>query len=73
MAAEVTESYVDPGDTRNDVLELLAEGKPWVFVRAHSLPDGGLGLKVETGGGVADVATIRNLLTKTLDALPEGN
>lgn len=66
---EYKETQVPDGDTRNDVLELLASGKPWAFIIA-----GGKGkdldLSVEVGGGIADAATLRNLLDKTLRALP---
>jgi hypothetical protein len=71
MAAEVTENYVDPGDTRNDVLETLAEHLPWVFIVCRIDLGGAIDLKVDCGGGIPDAATIRNLLQKTLDALPE--
>jgi hypothetical protein len=74
MAGDVERTVTDvpAGDTRNDVLELLADGNPWVFVYAHDLPvSEGFGLKVEVGGGVHDTRTIRSLLNKTLAALPE--
>ena len=70
MATEYKETEVEAGDTRNDVLELLAEGHPWVFVSCEIDGDGGLNLKCETGGGIPDTATVRSLLQKTIDALP---
>jgi hypothetical protein len=73
MAGDIKRLITDApeGDARNDVLELLADGNPWVFVYAHNLAGDGLGLKVETGGGVRDTTTLRSLLTKTLNALPK--
>lgn len=70
MAVEKTVTEVEPGDTRNDVLDTLAEGEPWVFIIARiDRASGELALKVEVGGGIPDEETIRNLLEKTIRAL----
>jgi hypothetical protein len=72
MAAEVSTHDVDPADPKNNMLNLLADGKPWLFLTAdHDGP--GLAMSVETGGGVRDINMIRNMLTLTLDALPDGD
>ncbi len=67
---EYKETEVEPGDHRTGIFEVLSEGSPFVFVVCHIDPDGSLDLKVETGGGVSDAATVRSLLEKTLAALP---
>lgn len=69
MTADVSMREIEPGDTKNDILNTLAAGRPWVFLSA-SVDDDGIDMSVETGGGVRDVATIRKMLTLTLDALP---
>lgn len=69
--AEVAQYEIGPGDTRNDVLNTLAGGKPWVMVTASNAPGDDLDISVETGGGIRNVTMIRNLLTATLNALPE--
>ena len=66
---EVTQQEVEPGDPVNDVLNTLAQGKPFLFVVAEVDEDGGIGLKVETGGGVRNVDDIRNILRLTEKAL----
>ncbi len=70
MATEYKETEVPPGDTRSEILETLGGGHPFVFVVCQIDGDGSLDLKVETGGGVRDAATVRSLLEKTLAALP---
>jgi hypothetical protein len=70
MATEYKETEVPDGDTRNEVLEMFAQGHPWVFVFCEIDGGGGLNLKCETGGGIGDAATVRSLLQKTIDALP---
>jgi hypothetical protein len=70
MAAKYTESEVPEGDPRNGVLEALAGGNPWLFVTSDLDSEGGLSLRVETGGGIASAATVRNMLTKILAGLP---
>jgi hypothetical protein len=70
MATEYKETEVLEGDTRSEVLELLAENHPWVFVYAAFDEDGAMDLKLECGGGIRDAATVRALLEKTLAALP---
>lgn len=66
---EYSEEEIDPGeDPRQDMLEHLASGKPWVFVVADHCGDG-IGLKVNVGGGIPDGATVRRLLEMTLKAL----
>lgn len=72
MAAdEVRVTEVAADETVNDMLEAAAHGNPWVFVYAYDLPGDGLGISCEVGGGVRAVKTIRALLTKALNALPE--
>jgi len=70
VTTEYKETEIPEGDTRNEVLETLAGGHPWVFVICEIDDEGGLNLKCETGGGVRDAATVRSLLEKTLAALP---
>lgn len=66
-----TETEIPPGDIRTDMLETLSGGLPFVFVYANVSGDGQIDLKMEVGGGITDVKTVRSLLQKTLDALPE--
>lgn len=70
---EYIETKVSPGDTRTDILETLSGGLPFAFVYASFSDGGQLDLKMEVGGGVTDVKTVRSLLQKTLDALPAGD
>lgn len=65
MAAEVTQREVNPGDPVNDVLNALAGGKPFLFVVASVDTEGGIDLRVETGGGVRNTDDIRNILRLT--------
>lgn len=67
---EVEESRAPEGDPRYELLEGLAQGMPWVLIRVRGLSDGAFALALEVGGGVDNNATIRNLLLKTLRALP---
>ncbi len=69
--AEVTQREIEPGDLRNDTLNLLADGQPWVMLTAKDAPGDGLAIDIETGGGLRDMMMIRNLLTAALNALPE--
>jgi hypothetical protein len=66
---EYVETHVPPGDTKNDILETLAGGQPWVFIVAGG-EGTDLDLKVETGGGIRDTVLLRALLEKTLAAMP---
>lgn len=68
---EYKETVVPDGDTRSEVLDMLCDGNPWALIVAQNAPGDELDLKVEVGGGVADVDTLRSLLTKTLKALPQ--
>lgn len=70
---EYVETEVKPGDTRSDVLETLAGGHPFVFVWVIIDPEsGGLDLKAEVGGGIADSQTARSLLQRAINAMPAG-
>lgn len=67
MATEYVETAED-ADERSTILEIFAEGEPYVFITTY--PDGdGFGVKLETNIGRAGV--VRRLLEKTLAAMPE--
>lgn len=72
MAAEYSETEVEPGDTRGDILETMARGNPFAFIVATDSPGvpDGFNITVEVGGGIADNQTLRRLLEKSLEALP---
>lgn len=73
MATEYKETQAPEGDTRGEVLDQLCGFNPWVLVIAALDEDGGMTLKIEMGGKISEARTIRNLLKKTLAALPEGD
>lgn len=69
---EYSEEEIDPGDdARQDMLEHLAAGKPWVFVVANHAGDG-IGLQVNCGGGVSDAKTLHKLLSLATDGVRTG-
>jgi hypothetical protein len=75
---EYTEVNAPLGDTRGEVLEALAGTGLWILVMAEMTMEEGadrpsLNMKIETGSLLSDNSTIRTLLTKVLDALPEGS
>ncbi len=70
MAVDYKETEVPEGDLRSEMLDDLADGRPWVLVTARSAGAEDLSLTVECGGGITDSRTVRSLLTKTLDAFP---
>jgi hypothetical protein len=70
MTTDYKETEVDGSDLENRVLETLAEGHPFVFIVANVDTEGHIDLRVATGGGIPDTETIKNLLHKTLAALP---
>lgn len=72
MTTEYRETIATDDDAEVVVLEALAGGQPHVFIVSTVLPDGGLNLRVVVGGGIDSGSTLRNLLSKTLDAIPEG-
>lgn len=71
MATEVTHREVEPGDPVNDVLNVLAQGKPFLFLVASVDEGGHIDLKMETGGGVRNVDDIRNILRLAGGALDD--
>lgn len=70
MATQYKETEVPEGDARSDMLDHLASKRPWAFIVVKNAPGNDFDLSVEVGGGIADSATLRALLTKTLNALP---
>lgn len=71
MTAKVIETEVPEGDLRSEVLATAVGHDLWVLISATIDEDDGLNLKLETGGLVRGYETIRNLLKKTLEALPD--
>lgn len=70
MSTEYKETEVDGTDVENRVLEALSEGSPFVFIVGKLDFEGNIDLRVATGGGIPDVETVKNLLNKTLQAIP---
>lgn len=71
MTTEYKETVTEPGDVEDKVLSALSDGSPFIFIVGHLDPlDGSIDLKVSTGGGIPDVETVKNLLRKTMAALP---
>jgi hypothetical protein len=71
MTAEYVETEVPADDLRNQIIEEIAGGHPWVLLVA--VPDGdGIGIKAETGGGITNAAIVRKLLRLALDGIPGG-
>lgn len=70
MAAKYTETEVPEGDVRTEMITTVVGHDTWLLISATVGDGDGLSLKVETGGTIRNTETIRNLLQKTLDALP---
>jgi hypothetical protein len=69
---EYSEVEIDPGeDVLQDACHGLARGKPWVFLVVRSDGDG-VAMQINVGGGIANAAMLRRVLTLALDAIPEG-
>jgi hypothetical protein len=66
---EYNETEIPVGDLRNDLLNRVAEGQPWLMLVVHSEGDG-IGIKAETGGGIRDAAMVKKVLKMALEAMP---
>lgn len=68
--SQYKETIIGEADTETAVLSALAEGGPFVFIVTTIDLSGELDIKVSVGNGVGDAGTLRNILEKTLKALP---
>ena len=69
---EYKEAVVESGDAEADVLHALAGGSPYVFVVCKLVPlTNELDPKLSVGGGVSSTGTVRIVLERALEALPE--
>lgn len=67
---ERSEEIIDPGtDLKQDMLDLLAGGEPWVFVVADTEAEGGAVLRVNAGGAVHSSDDIRRILARAVTLL----
>lgn len=71
MAVDYSEHTAPEGDLEGEVLETLSGGEPYIFIVSALMPNGELSLRLAVGAGLSDTGTVRNILTKTLAALPE--
>lgn len=70
MSTDYEETQVEESNVEARVLESLAYGGLFVFIVAHLDSEGSISPRVATGGGISDTETIKNLLKKTLEAMP---
>jgi hypothetical protein len=68
--SEYKETEAPEGDTRGEVLDQLCQYNPWVLVITEINADDTFSIKVECGGGVSDVKTIKALLARAHRELP---
>lgn len=69
--AQYSETQLSDDDASGKVLDALADGLPYVLITVKILPDGQLDLAVQVGNGIADVETVRNVVSKVLRNLPD--
>lgn len=69
-AVEYIESERILSKEDGDALLAMSQGCPYLFLWVHHEGDG-LGIKIETGGGVHDSAMVRKILRMALEAIPE--
>ena len=67
--SKYTETVLPTQDTEGTILEALALGQPHAFIVA-TIDGNDLDIRVAVGGGLASAEMLRNLLIKTLMAVP---
>lgn len=72
MTSHYRETELSGDDLESRVLDAFMEGLPYVLIKVRILPDGDLDLSVNVGNGISDAETVRNVLIKTMNALPGG-
>jgi hypothetical protein len=72
--AEVDYTEEVMSDSREQELADVTYGHPFVLVmvRDHSTDPEGLGIEIETGGGLADIDLVESVLEKALIGLRQG-